>query len=51
MENSPAEKIANIVEEISEKISDKEDMVNNPSHYGGKDNPYEAISGSQVRGY
>ena len=20
-----------------------EDMVNNPSHYGGKDNPYEAI--------
>lgn len=21
----------------------KKEMVNNPSHYGGKDNPYEAI--------
>lgn len=21
----------------------KKDMINNPSHYGGKDNPYETI--------
>ncbi len=31
--------------ELLEHLSDigKKEMVNHPSHYGGKDNPYEAI--------
>lgn len=32
------------IEYIKEKIEmENQEMVNHPSHYGGKDNPYEAI--------
>jgi len=35
-------KIIMLLKMFKSKIMDKE-MVNHPSHYGGKDNPYEVI--------
>lgn len=32
-----------IKDDMVDKIENKEDIINNPTHYGGKDNVYEAI--------
>ena len=40
---TPAAKSTPISQPVHREIGRRKEMVNHPEHYGGKDNPYEAI--------